>query len=91
MWTEDGAATAVPRNDTVLTDFAIRHALLATDAVIEEADKMQLSGRDSLKVLELLENAARALPQRLESRPRGTKKRLGKNMTGKRSTVAKRR
>jgi hypothetical protein len=49
-------------------------ALLAAKAVIEEADHVKLSGRDSLRVLDLLENppkpnakllaAARALPNR---------------------------
>jgi uncharacterized protein (DUF1778 family) len=57
-----------------LTDFVLRRALLAANAVVEEADHLQLSGRDSLRVLDLLENlpapdskllaAARALPKR---------------------------
>jgi uncharacterized protein (DUF1778 family) len=65
---------AVALNHTDLTDFVLRHALLAAKAVIEEADHLQLSGRDSLRVLDLLENpppptaklraAARALPKR---------------------------
>ena len=65
---------AVALKHTDLTDFVIRHALLAAKAVIEEADHVQLSGRDSLRVLDLLENtpapnarllaAARALPKR---------------------------
>lgn len=63
---------AVSLKHTDLTDFVLRHALLAAKAVIEEADHVQLSGRDSLRVLDLLENppaanaklqaAARALP-----------------------------
>jgi uncharacterized protein (DUF1778 family) len=63
---------AVALNHTDLTDFVIRHALSAAKAVIEEADHAQLSERDSLRVLDLLENppapkakllaAARALP-----------------------------
>ena len=66
-------AVALSRTD--LTDFVLRHALLAAKAVIEEADHVQLSERDSLRVLDLLENppapnaklaaAARALPKRL--------------------------
>jgi uncharacterized protein (DUF1778 family) len=66
-------AVALQRTD--LTDFVLRHALQAAKNVIEEADRLQLSERDSLRVLELLENppapnaklraAARAL------RPRG--------------------
>lgn len=65
---------AVALNQTDLTDFVLRHALLAAKAVIEEAEHLQLSGRDSLRVLDLLENppapnskmlaAARALPKR---------------------------
>jgi len=64
-------AAALSRAD--LTDFVLRHALRAAAAVIEEADHVQLSGRDSLRVLDLLENppapnakllaAARALPK----------------------------
>ena len=66
---------AVALKHTDLTDFVLRHALLAAKAVIEEADHVRLSGRDSLRVLDLLENppapnarllaAAKALPQRL--------------------------
>lgn len=65
-------AVALKRTD--LTDFVLSHALSAAKAVIHEADQIQLSARDSLRVLELLENppapnarllaAARALPQR---------------------------
>jgi uncharacterized protein (DUF1778 family) len=65
---------AVALNHTDLTDFVLRHALSAARAVIAEADRVQLSGRDSLRVLDLLENppapnarllaAAQALPQR---------------------------
>jgi uncharacterized protein (DUF1778 family) len=65
---------AVALNHTDLTEFVLRHALLAAKAVIAEADHVQLSGRDSLRVLELLESppapnakllaAARALPKR---------------------------
>jgi uncharacterized protein (DUF1778 family) len=59
---------------TDLTDFVIRHALHAAKAVIEEADHVRLSKRDSLRVLDLLEHppapnaklraAAKALPKR---------------------------
>jgi len=65
---------AVALNHTDLTDFVLRHALSAAKAVIDAADRIQLSGRDSLRVLELLENppapnarllaAAKALPLR---------------------------
>ena len=63
---------AVALKHTDLTDFVIRHAVRAAKAVIEDADRVQLSERDSLRVLALLENppapnarllaAARALP-----------------------------
>jgi uncharacterized protein (DUF1778 family) len=65
---------AVALNRTDLTDFVLRHALRAARAVIREADQLELSGRDSLRVLDLLEKppapnaklraAARALPKR---------------------------
>jgi uncharacterized protein (DUF1778 family) len=64
---------AVALTHTDLTDFVLRHAVLAAKAVINEADHLQLSERDSLRVLNLLENppapnarllaAARALPK----------------------------
>ena len=65
---------AVSLKHTGLTDSVIRHALLAAKSVIEEANHVHLSERDSLRVLDLLENppapnarlraAARALPRR---------------------------
>jgi uncharacterized protein (DUF1778 family) len=65
---------AAALDHTDLTDFVVGHALLAAKAIIAEADEGQLSGRDSLRVLELLENppalngkllaAARTLPKR---------------------------
>jgi uncharacterized protein (DUF1778 family) len=65
---------AVALQHTDLTDFVVRHALRAAKSVIEEAEQIQLSERDSLRVLELLENpptpnrrllaAARRLPSR---------------------------
>ena len=64
---------AVAIKHTDLTDFVIRHALVAARAVIEEADHLQLSERDSLRVLRMLEDppapnaklraAAQALPR----------------------------
>jgi uncharacterized protein (DUF1778 family) len=64
---------AVALNHTDLTDFVVRHARRAAQAVIDEADRVRLSKRDSLRVLDLLENppapnarlraAARALPK----------------------------
>jgi uncharacterized protein (DUF1778 family) len=65
-------AVALKRTD--LTNFVLSHALRAARAVVEASDQVRLSGRDSLRVLELLENppspnarlraAARALPRR---------------------------
>lgn len=67
---------AAALQNTGLTDFVIRTGVQAARAVIEQAERVQLSERDSLRVLELLENppvpnelllaAARALPGRAE-------------------------
>lgn len=63
-------AVALERTD--LTDFVLRHAIKAARIVIKEAEQLELSGRDSLRVLEMLEDppapnrkllaAARGLP-----------------------------
>ncbi len=63
---------AVALEHTDLTDFILRNALSAADIVIDHTERVTLSERDSLRVLELLENpptpnarlmaAARALP-----------------------------
>lgn len=65
---------AVTLQHTDLTDFVLRHALRAAREIIEQAEHLQLSERDSLRVLDLLENppppnarllaAAQALPRR---------------------------
>jgi uncharacterized protein (DUF1778 family) len=65
---------AVALDHTDLTEFVIRHAVCAAKAVIKEADHVQLSERDSLRVLDMLENppapnarlraSARELPKR---------------------------
>jgi uncharacterized protein (DUF1778 family) len=65
---------AVALKNTDLTDFVLHHALDAAKAVIEQADHVRLSAKDSLRILNLLENppapnakllaAARALPKR---------------------------
>ena len=47
---------AVVLQHTDLTDFVLHHALRAAKSVIEQAEHIQLSERDSLKVLDLLEN-----------------------------------
>jgi len=65
---------AVALQHTDLTEFVVQNAVRAAKDVIEEAELVQLSGRDSLRVLDLLENppapnarllaAAQRLPQR---------------------------
>jgi uncharacterized protein (DUF1778 family) len=65
---------AVALQHTDLTDFVVRHALRAARNVIEEAEQVKLSERDSIRVLDLLENppapnarllaAAQGLPRR---------------------------
>ena len=56
--TEDKAkilrAVALERTD--LTSFILENALRAADSVIEKAERLVLSERDSLRVLDLLEN-----------------------------------
>ena len=66
---------AAALNHTDLTDFMVRHSVRAAKSVIREADHIRLSERDSMLVLDLLENppapnakllaAARALPKRV--------------------------
>ena len=46
-------ASALEQTD--LTDFILRNVLRAADAVIEQSERVVLSERDSLRVLELLE------------------------------------
>jgi uncharacterized protein (DUF1778 family) len=63
-------ASALEHTD--LTDFILRNVLRAADAVIDQSERVVLSERDSLRVLDLLEHlptpnarllaAARALP-----------------------------
>ncbi|HXR38267.1 MAG TPA: DUF1778 domain-containing protein [Terracidiphilus sp.] len=65
---------AVALKNTDLTDFVVRQAVAAAREIIAEAEHVQLSQRDSQRVLDLLENppepnarllaAARALPVR---------------------------
>jgi uncharacterized protein (DUF1778 family) len=64
---------AAALRNTDLTDFVLQNALREAEAVIQEAEHLKLSERDSLRVLNLLENppapnaklltAAKALPQ----------------------------
>lgn len=65
---------AVALEHTDMTDFVLRHALDAARKVIEQAERVTLSKRDSLRVLDALENppapnekllgAARRMPKR---------------------------
>jgi uncharacterized protein (DUF1778 family) len=54
---------AAALRNTDLTSFVTQSALREAAAVIEEADRLQLSERDSLLVLELLENPPQANPK----------------------------
>jgi uncharacterized protein (DUF1778 family) len=47
---------AAALKNTDLTDFVIQNALREAKVVIEDAERLVLSGRDSLRVLKLLEN-----------------------------------
>jgi uncharacterized protein (DUF1778 family) len=47
---------AVALEHTDMTDFVLRHALDAARKIIEQAERVTLSERDSLRVLRVLEN-----------------------------------
>ncbi len=47
---------AAALKNTDLTDFVLQPALREAEAIIEAADHLKLSERDSLRVLEVLEN-----------------------------------
>jgi len=49
---------AVAIEHTDMTDFVLRHALEAARKVIDQAERLRLSKRDSLRVLDALENPA---------------------------------
>ena len=69
---------AAALRNTDLTDFVLQPALREAKAVIEGAERTTLSGRDSLMVLNLLENppapnaklraAIRAMPKPMQKR-----------------------
>lgn len=48
-----------------LTEFILRHVVRAADAVIDEAQRVVLTERDSLRVLDLLENPSQPSPRLL--------------------------
>lgn len=50
---------AAALENTDLTDFVLKHALQSAKAVIDKAEHVRLSERDSLRVLEVLENPPR--------------------------------
>ena len=47
---------AAALRNTDLTDFVLQQALREAKAVIEEAERVVLTGRDSLRVLDMLEH-----------------------------------
>ncbi len=49
---------AAALNNSDLTDFILRNALREAKLIIEQAEHIKLSGRDSLRVLDLLEHPA---------------------------------
>lgn len=51
---------AVSLQGTDMTEFVLRHALRAADAVIEKAEKISLGPRDVKQMLALLENPPKA-------------------------------
>ena len=65
-------AAALKRTD--LTDFVRRHSLKAARTVIEKAEHVHLTARDSLRVLELLENPPAPNP-RLRAAAKALRKR----------------
>jgi uncharacterized protein (DUF1778 family) len=64
---------AAALENTDLTDFVLQHALRSAKAVIAEAEHVRLSTRDSLRVLNLLEN-----PPRPNAKLRAAARRLAK-------------
>jgi uncharacterized protein (DUF1778 family) len=49
-------ARAAAIRSTGLTDFVLRTALREAEAIVEEAERVTLSARDSQRVLDILEN-----------------------------------
>ena len=65
---------AAALKNTDLTNFVLQHALRGAKAVIEEAEHVCLSDRDSLRVLDVLEN-----PPRPNAKLRAAARALSKN------------
>lgn len=49
-------ARAVALQQTTLTDFVVRHAVKAARSLIDEVERVELSKRESLRVLKLLDD-----------------------------------
>lgn len=56
---------AVAYEHTDLTDFVLRNAMQAARAVIAQAERVLLSERDTLRVLDVLENPPRPIAKLL--------------------------
>jgi len=54
---------AASHEGTTLKDFMLRNALRAADAVIERAERIELSERDTIKILDLLDNPGEPSPR----------------------------
>jgi uncharacterized protein (DUF1778 family) len=55
-------ATAAAHERLDVTSFIMRNVLPAARAVVDRAERIELSGRDSVRVLELLENPPKPTP-----------------------------
>lgn len=66
---------AVALEHTDMTDFVLRHALDAARKVIERSERVALSERDSLRVLEVLENPSAPHPKLLAAAKRMPRRR----------------
>ena len=60
-------ARAVALQQSTLTDFVIRHAVKAARSLIDEHERVALSQRDSLRVLELLEDPPAPNPKLMKA------------------------
>ncbi len=60
-------ARAVALQQTTLTDFVVKHAVKAARSLIDEAERVELSKRDSLRVLELLEDPPKPNPRLMKA------------------------
>lgn len=58
---------AAALRNTDLSKFVVDHALSAAKQVIEEAERIQLSERDTYRVLDLLENPPPPTPRLLQA------------------------